>query len=143
MSTVAGRYPKEFKEDVIRVARDRGPGETLEQIAHDFGVHPVTLSKWLKQADIEDGVKPGVTKGHADELREARRRIRRLEQENEVLRRAAAYLSQANLPGKALPARERPRGERDRGRGLPTSTRLGAFALLPVAGCADHRFGVA
>ncbi len=97
---MAGRYPKEFREDVIRVARDRGPGETLEQIAHDFGVHPVTLSKWLKEADVEDGVKPGVTKAQADELREARRRIRRLEQENEVLRRAAAYLSQAHLPGK-------------------------------------------
>ncbi len=100
MVLVAGRYPKEFREDVIRVARDRGPGETLEQIAHDFGVHPVTLSKWLKEADVEDGVKPGVTKAQADELREARRRIRRLEQENEVLRRAAAYLSQAHLPGK-------------------------------------------
>ena len=97
---MAGRYPQEFKDDVIRVARDRGPGETLEQIAHDFGVHPVTLSKWLKQADIEDGVKPGVTKGQAAEIVELRRRNRRLEQENEVLRRAAAYLSQANLPGK-------------------------------------------
>lgn len=97
---MAGRYPQEFKDDVIRVARDRGPGETLEQIAHDFGVHPVTLSKWLKQADIEDGVKPGVTKGQAAEMVELRRRNRRLEQENEVLRRAAAYLSQANLPGK-------------------------------------------
>jgi transposase len=100
MFTMAGRYPQEFKDDVIRVARDRGPGETLEQIAHDFGVHPVTLSKWLKQADIEDGVKPGVTKGQAAEIVELRRRNRRLEQENEVLRRAAAYLSQANLPGK-------------------------------------------
>lgn len=97
---MAGRYPQEFKDDVIRVARDRGPGETLELIAHDFGVHPVTLSKWLKQADIEDGVKPGVTKGQAVEIVELRRRNRRLEQENEVLRRAAAYLSQANLPGK-------------------------------------------
>lgn len=97
---MAGRYPKEFKEDVIRVARDRSPGETLEQIAHDFGVHPVTLSKWLRQADIEDGIKPGVTRDQAAELRKANQRIRRLEQENEVLRRAAAYLSQANLPGK-------------------------------------------
>jgi len=96
---VAGRYPKEFKEDVIRVARDRGPGETLEQIAHDFGVHPVTLSKWLRQDDVEDGIKPGLTTEQAAELRAARNRIRRLEQENEVLRRAAAYLSQANLPG--------------------------------------------
>jgi len=63
-------------------------------------VHPVTLSKWLRQADVEDGIKPGLTKDQVGELREARRRIRRLEQENEVLRRAAAYLSQANLPGK-------------------------------------------
>ena len=97
---MAGRYPKEFKEDVIRVARDRGPGETLEQIATDFGIHPITLSKWLRQADVEDGVKPGVTDVQATELRELRRRNRRLEQEVEVLRRAAAYLSQAHLPGK-------------------------------------------
>jgi transposase len=97
---VAGRYPKEFKEDVVRVARDRGTGETLEQIATDFGIHPITLSKWLRQADIEDGVKPGVTGDQAAELRELRRRNRRLEQEVEVLRRAAAYLSQAHLPGK-------------------------------------------
>lgn len=97
---MAGRYPREFKDDVIRVARDCGPGETLEQIAHDFGVHPVTLSKWIREADVEDGIKPGLTKDQAAELREARRRIRRLEQENEVLRRATAYLSQANLPGK-------------------------------------------
>lgn len=97
---MAGRYPKEFKEDVIRVARDRGPGETLEQIANDFGVHPVTLPKWLRQADVEDSTRPGVTSDQAAELRELRRRNRRLEQEVEVLRRAAAYLSQAHLPGK-------------------------------------------
>ena len=48
----------------------------------------------------EAGVKPGTTSAENADLREARRRIRLLEQENEVLRRAAAYLSQANLPGK-------------------------------------------
>ena len=46
------------------------------------------------------GAKPGVTSSESAELRELRRRNRLLEQENEVLRRAAAYLSQANLPGK-------------------------------------------
>ena len=76
MSIVAGRYPKEFKDDVVQVARDRGPGETLEQVAHDFGVHPVTLSKWLRPADIEDGITPGVTADQAAELREVKRRIR-------------------------------------------------------------------
>lgn len=37
-------FPKEFREDVVRVARGRPAGVTLEQIAADFGVHPMTLS---------------------------------------------------------------------------------------------------
>lgn len=93
-------YPREFRDDVVRVARDRGVGVTLEEIAADFGIHPMTLSKWLRRAAIDDGHKPGVTTADALDLRAARRRIKLLEQENEVLRRAAAYLSQANLPGK-------------------------------------------
>ena len=92
-------YPVEFRDDVVRVARNREPGVTIEQIATDFGVHPMTLQKWLQRAAVDDRVKPGQTRTEAAELREARRRIRLLEQENEVLRRAAAYLSQANLPG--------------------------------------------
>lgn len=93
-------FPREFREDVVRVARDREPGVTLEQVAADFGVHPMTLSKWLRAAAVEDGVKPGMTSDQAAEIRELKRRNRLLEQENEVLRRAAAYLSQAQLPGK-------------------------------------------
>ncbi|WP_170127508.1 hypothetical protein [Kineococcus rhizosphaerae] len=53
----------------------------------------------MRQADVDAGVKPGDTTTDNAELREARRRIKLMEQENEVLRRAAAYLSQANLPG--------------------------------------------
>ncbi len=93
-------YPKEFREDVVRVARNREPGVTLEQIAVDFGVHPITLSKWLRRAETDEGSRPASASGESAELREARKRIRLLEQENEVLRRAAAYLSQANLPSK-------------------------------------------
>ena len=54
----------------------------------------------MKTADVEDGGKPGTTPAENAELREAKKRTRLLEHENEVLRRAAAYLSQANLPGK-------------------------------------------
>ena len=93
-------YPREFRDDVVRVARKRDAGVTLEQVAADFGIHAMTLSKWLRQTAIDDGAKPGVTTTEAAELRAARRRIKLLEQENEVLRRAAAYLSQANLSPK-------------------------------------------
>ena len=93
-------FPKEFREDVVRVARERDPGVTLERVAADFGIHPMTLSKWIREVDIDDGVRPGRSSSESADLRAANRRIRLLEQENEVLRRAAAYLSQANLPGK-------------------------------------------
>jgi transposase len=97
---VSKPYAEEFRDDVVRVARNRLDGVALGQIAAGFGVHPMTLSKWLRVASVEDGGKPGVTRAEQAELREARKRIKLLEQENEVLRRAAAYLSQASLPGK-------------------------------------------
>jgi transposase len=93
-------FPKEFRNDVVRVARNRDASTTLEQIAKDFGVHTTTLTNWLRRAEIEDGHRPAITQDEGAELKELRRRNRLLEQENEVLRRAAAYLSQANLPAK-------------------------------------------
>jgi transposase len=98
MSTMAKPYPTEFRDDVVALAR-KGQAP-LAQIAKDFGISEGTLSNWIKRADIEDGNRPGLTEEERRELREARKRVRLLEQENEVLRRAAAYLSQANLPGK-------------------------------------------
>ena len=91
-------HPKEFRDDVVAVAR-RGDAP-LAQIAKDFGISESCLRNWLHRADVEDGHRPGATAAESAELRELKRRNRLLEQENEVLRRAAAYLSQANLPGK-------------------------------------------
>ena len=93
-------YPKEFRDDVIQIALNRDSKTTIAQIAKDFGIHEGTLNKWIRQAEIDAGNKPGNTTDESAELRELRRRTRLLEQENEVLRRAAAYLSQANLPSK-------------------------------------------
>ncbi|WP_428831889.1 transposase [Gordonia amicalis] len=69
-------YPQEFRDDVVRVARDRGEGVTIEQVAKDFGVHPMTLHKWMRRADIDEGRSPGVSATESAELREARKRIR-------------------------------------------------------------------
>ncbi|TQM63794.1 transposase-like protein [Humibacillus xanthopallidus] len=88
-------HPKEFREDVVAVAR-RGEA-SIAQVAKDFGISESCLRGWLKSADVEDGIRPGTTRQESEELRELKKRNRLLEQENEVLRRAAAYLSQANL----------------------------------------------
>lgn len=100
MFTVSKPYPKEFREDVVRVARSRETGVRLDEIAADFGIHFTTLYSWMKNADVEDGNSAGTTVVQSAEMREAKRRIRTLEQEVEVLRRATAYFSQAHLPGK-------------------------------------------
>ncbi|MGO1399453.1 MAG: IS3 family transposase [Brevibacterium yomogidense] len=96
-------YPQEFRDDVVRVARNREPGQKLAVIAKDFGISESCLTNWMRQADVEDGAPPGKTREDSTERRDLRRRNRLLEQENEVLRRAAAYLSQANLPKKLYP----------------------------------------
>ena len=93
-------YPKEFREDVVRVARAREAGVTLAQVAKDLGIHEITFNKWLRKADAAESGPAGVSAAQDSELRALKRRNRLLEQENEVLRRAAAHLSQANLPPK-------------------------------------------
>ena len=89
-------FPLEFRRDVVAVARKREA--TLTQIAKDFGISEACLHRWLKLADIEDGVVPGVTTAEAAEMRELRKRNRVLEQENEILRRAAAFFARDALP---------------------------------------------
>ena len=93
---MAKAFPAEFRRDVIAVARKREA--PFKQIAKDFGVSEASLHNWLRQADIEEGVRDGMTAAEQAELRELKKRNRLLEQENYILRRAAAYLGQHTLP---------------------------------------------
>jgi transposase len=70
----------------------------MSQIAKDFGISESCLHRWLKLADVEDGLRPGITQAEAAEMRELKKRNRLLEQENEVLRRAAVYLGRGLNP---------------------------------------------
>lgn len=68
------RSPKSFRDDVTRMALDRGPELALAQLAKDFGIHVGTLDKWLREERVEAGQKPGVTRSENAELRELRKR---------------------------------------------------------------------
>lgn len=96
MDIMGKPYPKEFRDDVVRIARQ---GDTpLAQLAEDFGISEASIYNWLKQADIDDGVRPGLTENEAEELREVKRRNRVLEEENLILRRAAAFFAKDISP---------------------------------------------
>ena len=90
------RYPIEFKRDVVHVARNSGL--THGQIAEDFGISEHSVQRWLKQADIDDGVVEGTTTSEQDQLVALKRRNRVLEQEVEILRRATAYFAKDAAP---------------------------------------------
>lgn len=94
---MAQKYSEEFREDVVRLVRG---GMKVAQASTDMGVPVATIYEWLRRSDIDDGCRPGLKSDDLAELRQAKKRIRELEQEVEILRRASAYLSQANLPGK-------------------------------------------
>ena len=85
------KFPQEFKRDVVTVAR-RGD-LTLAEVAADFGIAPESVRRWMRQADIDDGIKDGLTSAERSELVSLRREKPRLEMENEILRRAAAYFA--------------------------------------------------
>ena len=89
-------YPLEFRRDVVAVARRREA--PMSQIAKDFGISQTCLHRWLRRAEIEDGQREGLTLAEEAEIRELKKRNRLLEQENEVLRRAAIYLGQGVNP---------------------------------------------
>jgi transposase len=90
------KFPAEFKGDVVTVAR-RGD-LTLGEVAADFDVSVEAVRRWMRQADIDDGIKDGLTTAEQTELVQLRREKRRLEMENEILRRAAAYNAKDQLP---------------------------------------------
>ena len=90
------KFPPEFKRDVVAVAR-RGD-LTIGEVAADFDVSPESVRRWMRQADVDDGIKDGLTSAEQAEIVQLRRKTRRLEMENEILRRAAAYFARDALP---------------------------------------------
>jgi transposase len=96
MDVMPKKFPPEFKRDVVTVAR-RGD-LTHAEVAADFDISIESVRRWLRQADIDDGVTDGLTSAEQSELVQLRRKARRLEMENEILRRAAAYFAKDALP---------------------------------------------
>ena len=103
MSVMPAPHPPEFRQRAVRLARE---GTTpVARIAKDPGIDDSCLRNWMAQADAdENGGGQRLTSTEQKELTELRRRNRLLEQENEILRRAAAYFARENVLPNSVPA---------------------------------------
>jgi transposase len=93
------KYPDELRERAVRMvleirARDgRGHGE-LARVGRQLGVHPEALRGWVKQAEIDNGTRPGIASADAQRIAELERENRELRRANEILKAASAYFAQ-------------------------------------------------
>jgi transposase len=88
------RYSKEFKKEAVQLLRSSD--RSIPQLANELGVSEGSLRNWLKQADIDEGITEGLTTQERQELTRLRREVKILQQEREILKKAAAFFAREN-----------------------------------------------
>ena len=91
-----GRYPQELRERAVRMVfehQDEHPSQwaAITSIAHKFGFSAETLRKWVRTAETDEGLRPGLTSGERERLKTLERENRELRRANEILKSAAAF----------------------------------------------------
>jgi transposase len=84
-------YPPEFRREAVELYRRSH--KSLAVVAGELGVAIESLRAWNKQHDIDDGVREGLSSAEREELRELRRKLLRVEQERDLLKRATAFFA--------------------------------------------------
>ena len=96
--TRSGRYPSEVRERAVRLVMDHRDQYTSEwaaitSIAAKCGMTAETLRKWIRRAQVDSGVRQGVTSDERERLRELERENRELRRANEILKAASAFFA--------------------------------------------------
>ena len=96
------RYSEAEKERAVRAVRqlrkELGTEHgTIKRVADQLGVGVESLRSWVKQAEIDDGAKPGLSSEDAERIKRLEQENRELRRTNEILRKASAYFAQAEL----------------------------------------------
>ena len=97
MSFVPAPHPPEFRQRAVDLARSKV--KPIAELANELSISESCLRNWLSQADADQGETNSrrLTSDERRELTELRKKARRLEVENEILKRAAAYFARENV----------------------------------------------
>jgi transposase len=94
--TRPGRYPQELRERAVRMVFEHQDEHSsqwaaITSIAAKFGVSSETLRKWVRRAETDGGLRPGLTTDERERLKGLERENRELRRANEILKSAAAF----------------------------------------------------
>jgi transposase len=91
-----GRYPSEFRAEAVKLFHSVKGEKSMRTVATELGISNETLRSWIKQADIDEGRRQGLSSEEREELRRLRQENRVLQEEREILKKAAAFFAQEN-----------------------------------------------
>jgi transposase len=91
-----GKYPNELRERAVRLVLEHqhehgSQWETICSVAEKLGPTAETVRKWVRRAEIDGGVRPGVTSEEAAEIKRLKRENAELRRANEILKAASAF----------------------------------------------------
>ena len=84
-------FTKAFKAEVVELVRQ--PGNSAASVARDLDLTETAVRAWVKQADVDDGNREGVTSAQLAELAQLRKEVRVLREERDILKRATAFFA--------------------------------------------------
>jgi transposase len=102
MPRTRGPYPPEFRREAVELVL---AGRSVRDVAESLGCSDQSLHNWVKQHQLDRRERDdGLSSAEREELRELRKRVKRVEQERDILKRAARFSSQRRpRPGEYLP----------------------------------------
>jgi transposase len=84
-------FSPEFKQEIVALCQL--PGNTVASVCRDYELAETAVRRWVRQAEVDAGVKPGLSRGDGEEIARLRKQLREVTEERDILARAVGFFA--------------------------------------------------